>query len=88
LAGGKYAIDMVSQEKVLAKDKEIVKLNRYDYGYEIGLGFDFYMEFFKFSPEIKMYNGMNNLLIQDGRIFAKPISGLYSKTFLISFTFE
>jgi hypothetical protein len=88
LAGVKYSIDMVSQEKVLAKDKEIVKLNRYDYGYEIGLGFDFYMVYFKFSPEIKMFNGMSNLLIQDGRLFAKPIKALYSKTFVLSFTFE
>ena len=88
LGGFKYAIDMVSQEKVLAKDKEIVKLNRYDYGYEIGVGFDFYMTYFKFSPEIKMFNGMTNLLVQDGRMFAKPIKALYSKTFLLSFTFE
>jgi hypothetical protein len=88
LAGVKYAIDMVSQEKVLAKDKEIVKLNRYDYGYEVGLGFDFYMVYFKFSPEIKMFNGMSNLLIQDGRLFARPIKALYSKTFVLSFTFE
>jgi hypothetical protein len=88
LFGGKYAIDMVSQEKVLAKDKEIVKLNRYDYGYEVGLGFDFYMVYFKFSPEIKMFNGMSNLLVQDGRLFAKPIKALYSKTFVLSFTFE
>jgi hypothetical protein len=88
LVGAKYAIDMVSQEKVLAKDKEIVKLNRYDYGYEVGLGFDFYMTYFKFSPEIKMFNGMNNLLVQDGRLFAKPIKALYSKTFVLSFTFE
>jgi hypothetical protein len=88
LAGGKYAIDMVSQEKVLAKDKEIVKLQRYDFGYEVGLGIDFYMTYFKFAPEIKMFNGTNNLIVQDGRTFAKPIKGLYSKTFLISFTFE
>jgi hypothetical protein len=88
LGGAKYAIDMVSQEKVLAKDKQIVKLQRYDFGYEIGLGVDFYMTYFKFAPEIKMFNGLNNLIVQDGRTFAKPIKGLYSKTFLISFTFE
>ena len=29
--------DMVSQAKVRDKDKDIVKLKRYDYGYEIGL---------------------------------------------------
>jgi hypothetical protein len=88
LAGFKYAVDMVSQEKILAKDKQIVKLNRYDYGYEVGFGFDFYLEYFKFSPELKMFNGLNNLLVQDGRLFAKPIKGLYSKIFMVSFCFQ
>ena len=88
LAGWKYGIDMVSQAKVLAKDKEIVKLTKHDYGYEIGVGFDFYMTYFKFSPEIKMYNGVKNLLVQDGRRFSAPLDALYSKTFVISLLFE
>ena len=88
LAGWKYAIDMVSQAKVLAKDKEIVKLKKHDYGYEIGVGCDFYMTYFKFSPELKMYNGVTNLLVQDGRRFSNPLEALYSKAFVISFTFE
>jgi len=88
LAGWKYAIDMVSQAKVLAKDKEIIKLNKHDYGYEIGMGFDFYMTYFKFSPELKMYNGLTNLLVQDERRFSAPLNSLYSKTFVISLLFE
>ena len=88
LAGWKYGIDMVSQAKVLAKDKEIIKLTKHDYGYEIGVGFDFYMSYFKFSPELKMYNGVKNLLVQDGRRFSNPIDELYSKTFVISLLFE
>ncbi|CAN5489283.1 porin family protein [soil metagenome] len=88
LIGWKFAIDMVSQAKVLAKDKEIVKLRKNDYGYEIGVGFDFYMTYFKFSPELKMFNGIPNLLVQDGRRFSNPLNGLYSKAFVISFTFE
>ncbi len=88
LVGWKYAIDMVSQAKVLAKDKEIVKLKKNDYGYEIGVGFDFYMTYFKFSPELKMFNGLPNLLVQDSRRFSSPLNGLYSKSFVISFTFE
>ena len=88
LAGWKFAIDMVSQAKVLAKDKEIIKLNKNDNGYEIGVGFDFYMTYFKFSPEIKMYNGVRNLLVQDQRRFSAPINSLYSKSFVISLLFE
>ena len=88
VGGIKYAIDMISQAKVLTKDKEIVKLRRRDFGYEIGVGFDFYMTYFKFSPELKMFNGLNNLLVQDNRTYSRPLKGLYSKVFLISFTFE
>ena len=88
LAGAKYGIDMISQAKVLAKDKDIIKLQRFDYGYEVGFGFDFYLTYFKFSPEIKMYNGLNNLLVQDHRTYSAPLKALYSKTFLVSFNFE
>ena len=88
LGGFKYSIDMVSQAKVEDTDKELIKLQRHDYGYEIGLGFDFYMPYFKFSPEIKMYHGLPNLLVQDGTRFAQPLHGLYSKVFVLSFTFE
>lgn len=88
LAGAKYAIDMVSQAKVVAVDKELIKLQRYDYGYEVGIGFDFYMPYFKFSPEIKMYHGIPNLLVKDGTKFSNPLEGLYAKSFILSLTFE
>jgi Outer membrane protein beta-barrel domain len=88
IAGFKYSIDMVSQAKVENKDKEFVKLSRQDYGYEIGLGFDFYLERFKFSPQIKMYNGINNLLVDDPKVFSSSLESLKAKTFLISFLFE
>jgi hypothetical protein len=88
LAGAKYTIDMISQASVDAKDKDIVKLKRFDYGYEIGLGFDFYMPYFKFSPEIKMYHGLNNMLQQDGKVYSRPLQSLFSKVFVLSFMFE
>ena len=88
IAGFKYGIDMVSQAKVKAEDPDVIKLSRQDYGYEIGFGFDFYMTYFKFSPEIKMYTGMKNLIIPENTIFSSPIEALYSKTFTVSFTFE
>ena len=88
LGGWKYAIDMVSQAKVRKSDKDIIKLNRNDYGYEIGLGFDFYLTYFKFSPEIKMYNGLTNLIVKDNTPFSSPIDELYAKTFVVSLLFE
>jgi len=86
--GYKFAIDMVSQAKVQNRDKDVVKLRRNDNGYEIGLGVDFYLTYFKFAPEIKMYHGLRNLLIKEDTPFSSPLEALYSKTFAISFTFE
>lgn len=88
IGGGQYSIDMVSQAKVENEDKQYVKLNRKDYGYTVGVGFDFYLEMFKFSPELKMYNGLNNLLVSDNTIFARSLSSLNSKIFMISLLFE
>ena len=88
LAGWKYQIDMVSQAKVKKSDKDILKLKRNDYGYEIGLGFDFYLPYFKFSPVIKMYNGLSNLIVQENTPLSSPIHALYSKTFMVSLFFE
>ena len=88
LAGIKYNIDMVSQAKVENKDKDFVKLSRNDYGYEIGAGFDFYLERFKFSPEIKMFTGVKNLLVEDPKIYSTSLQALRSKIFMVSFTFE
>ncbi|MEO8147637.1 MAG: porin family protein [Bacteroidia bacterium] len=88
LAGGQYSIDMVSQAKVENEDKQFVKLKKKDYGYTIGVGLDFYLEMFKFSPEFKMYNGLDNLLVPDNTIFARSLSGLNSKIFMVSLLFE
>jgi len=88
LGGFKYGIDMVSQAKVKAEDPDIIKLERYDYGYEIGLGFDFYLSYFKFSPEIKMFTGLKNLIVPENTTYSSPIESLYSKTFTVSLTFE
>jgi hypothetical protein len=88
LAGGKYSIDLVSQAKVAESDKQLVRLQPYDYGYEIGFGFDFYLMYFKFALEIKMYNGVNNLLVKDDLIYSRALESLNSKIFYVSLLFE
>ncbi len=89
MAGGKYAIDMLSQAAVTNKDKELVKLKRNDYGYQVGVGFDFFMEYFKFALELKMYTGLPNLIVRDDRyVYSSSIDKLTNKTFTISLFFE
>jgi hypothetical protein len=56
--------------------------------YEAGLGCDIYFEFFKLSPEIKLSNSFNNVLVHDGTPFSAPISKLSLHTLMFSLIFE
>src|SRR5258705_8115348 len=55
LGGVKADIDMASNARAKRAD-DLVKINKYDYGVELGLGFNFFFESFIFSPEIKISN--------------------------------
>lgn len=88
VAGGRLSLDMISQAKVKEQDPDVLKLEKRDYGLELGVGADFYMPYFKFSPEIKMFRGMPNLLVEENTVYANALESLKSKIFYISFFFE
>ncbi|MCD4683070.1 MAG: PorT family protein [Bacteroidales bacterium] len=89
LGGLNYRIDLASQAKK-KKDAGIVqvKLKRNDLYYELGVGFDFYFEWFKFGTEIKMSYGMFDNLKRENNIYTDGIDKLSSKIWQLSFTFE
>lgn len=88
LTGGAFlGYDMVSQKNT-DSDIVVVRLDRWDYGYTVGFGLEFFLEYFKFSPQIKWDKGLRNILINDNTPFTNVIDGLRSQTFTISFTFE
>jgi len=64
LAGIKGDIDLASNARAKRAD-ELVKIQKYDYGYEAGIGFNFYFPSFIFSPEIKISNGLKNIHSRD-----------------------
>ena len=68
--------------------KKVVDINKNDYGYEIGFGFDFYLDYIKFSPEMKMFNGVHNLSVHNGSEYGDSIEKMYSKVLMFSITFE
>lgn len=92
VGGFMYSYDLISQKDVInAKSniaETVIKLDNSNINYQIGVGFDFFLEYFKFSPELKMSYGVNNLIINDNTILSDPITSLRSKIFLLSFTFE
>ena len=88
LGGIKYSLDIASQDKIDDEGKEIVKLKKNDLMGEIGFGIDFYLEYFKFSPQIKLSYGILNLLSKDETVYTKSINRLSTNGWIISFTFE
>ena len=88
MAGIKFSYDMQSQAKVKKSSTDIIKLKAFDYHAEVGFGLDYYLEYFKFSPEIKVSYGLRNMLVNDNTIYSNSIEKLKSTAVLISFTFE
>ena len=87
--GLSYSLDLASQEDVDQRlGDPIIKLKKHDFAYQVGGGFDFYLPYFKFGIDIKITNGINNLLIQDNTFFSTPLSSLRSQCWWFSLTFE
>ena len=79
---------VISTQDIIEEDEVIIKLNPNDLMGEIGFGMDFYLEFFKFSPQIKISAGILNLLDKDQTVYTTSIKNLYTNGWMLSFTFE
>ncbi len=91
MAGMKYSTDLASQKdvnQIIAGQKATIRLRRNDWAYEAGGGIEFYLQFFKFGIEMKISQGLRNLVIPDNFIYTQSINSLKSKIYLLSFTFE
>jgi hypothetical protein len=92
VGGGRFGLDMQSNNKVdndnASPSEQVIKLTRPDYGIEVGGGFDFFLQYFKFGIELKMGVGLKNILIQENTIFTSPLESLRSKVWTVSLTFE
>jgi hypothetical protein len=87
IGGACYSIDLASGKKDKASS-DVVRLKPNDFLYQGGGGVDFYFPYFKFSLEVKISQGLRNILIQDGTEFTTPINALNTHTFLFSISFE
>ncbi len=88
LTGLNFCVDMASQAKKKQEDEDyIVKLNKTDLLYEFGVGFDFYLVYFKMATELKMCYGLKDLLVRESNLYTDNIERLNSKIFQFSITF-
>lgn len=89
VAGGRIFYDFNSRAgEERGPFKKLVALNTVGAAFELGFGFDFYLPFFKFSPEIKMVNSITNMHSSDEYIYSRGIGSLYPRMFQISLLFE
>lgn len=71
------------------KAENLIKLNRFDYGIEAGLGFHFYFPMFVLTPELKVGWGLGNLHARDKNLkFSNVIDKINSRTISFSLTVE
>ena len=88
ICGIKYSLDIASQSEIDDEGQEIVKLNNHDLMIEGGFGIDFYLQYFKFSPQIKLSHGIINVLSKDNTLYTETINNLKTTSWMLSFTFE
>jgi len=88
LGGLKGGLDLASNSKK-RRANDIVKLGSWDLGMEFGFGFEIYFPYFMFTPEIKFYQGMNNIHVPtEGLRYSDVLDKLRSRTITLSFQFE
>ena len=79
------------------KDNDFIKLKRYDFFLELGVGCDFYLPFFKLRPELKFMYSLTNSLDTDHVkhmknknmiMYANSVSESRAKMIVLTFYFE
>lgn len=88
MAGIKADYDLATNSHDRLAD-DIVKLSKFDWGYEAGVGFEFYFPNFIFSPEIKISNGVGNIhVMEQHKVYSNIIQELKSRMVVISIHLE
>lgn len=88
MVGTKFDYDLSSNARSRRAD-EWIKVTPYDFGYELGVGFEFYYPNFIFSPEIKLSQGLINQLYKDNTVpLTNAIQTINTRMIVISIHLE
>lgn len=89
LVGGfAYKFDLSSQKEVSDEEKPKIRLKPNNINYEIGVGTDFFLEYFKFAVEVKYSFGINSVIRYDDSQFSQSIKTMTPRMISISLLFE
>ena len=88
LGGIKFDADL-SSNSTARNSEELVKLKKNDFGFEFGMGFNFYLPFVTISPEIKISNGLSNIHQLDPTLkYSNVLDKIQSRMVVFSIHFE
>lgn len=88
IAGVKYSFDVASDSRT-RQSAGLVKIAPTDFQFEYGAGVQFFFPYFIFSPELKVSQGLNNVLIYNDNLEQSNIlEKVLSRTFTLSIHFE
>lgn len=88
LGGVKMDIDLAANARA-KRAEDLIKLKKYDYGVEAGIGFNFYFPSFIFSPEIKISNGLGNIHSRDENLkYSSVLDKIQSRMVVFSIHLE
>jgi hypothetical protein len=88
IGGVKYSFDVASDSRT-RQAAGLVRIAPTDFQVAYGAGIQFFFPYFIFSPEIKISQGLNNILIYNDNLQQSTIlDKVMSRTFTLSFHFE
>jgi hypothetical protein len=93
IAGLNYRYDLAAKKEIIPADRPVyIRIKRPDLYYEMGAGLDFYLTYFKLSVELKMSNGLRNVIVNDipagFEEYRNAIEKMKSQIWVLSFHFE
>ena len=91
IIGGNPRYDLAAgkdPKNKISDDQPIIKLEKFDPVAELGAGFDFYLQYFKLSIEIKYRQGIFDVCNHDATEYCQTIKSLKTNGFMISLHFE
>jgi len=92
IGGINYRYDLAGKKEFDDAKPIYLRLKRPDFYYELGAGIDFYLTYFKLSIELKMSNGIGNVLVQQANPshpqYFNAIEKMRSQIWILAFHFE
>jgi hypothetical protein len=92
IGGFNYRYDLAAKKDFDEGKAVYIRIKKPDLYYELGAGLDFYLTYFKLSVELKMSNGMSDILVKEYAPghpeYVNAIEKMKSQIWILSFHFE